>query len=47
MPQHEHEHEHKWGPVERSRLAGTPHRGCVVPGCRFVTLDLTDEGEDG
>lgn len=32
-------HKHKWGPVERSRFAGTVHRKCQVPGCKAVSLD--------
>ena len=45
MPDEDHEHD--WGPVERSRFAGTLHRKCQVAGCKHVTLDLTDEeGEE-
>jgi len=42
----EHEHEHKWGGPTRSRMAGTPHRACIVPFCRVITLDLTDNDDD-
>jgi hypothetical protein len=35
------DHEHTWGPVELSRMAGTPHRACTS--CRYVTLDLVSE----
>jgi hypothetical protein len=38
----EEEHEHRFGPFERSRLAGTPHRKCTVPGCKAVSLDDED-----
>lgn len=37
------DHDHVWGEVESSRLAGTPHRKCVVEGCRDITLDLSDD----
>ena len=36
-------HEHQWGPVEESRITGTPHRKCLVTGCKQITLDLIDE----
>ena len=35
---------HEWGPVERSRIAGTLHRKCLW--CKMVTLDLYDDEED-
>lgn len=45
------DHEHQYGPLERSHLAGTVHRKCMVPGCRFVAAldddDWLDEDEDG
>lgn len=34
---------HEWGPVERSHIAGTPHRKCLW--CKMVTLDLYDNEE--
>ena len=38
------EHEHKFGPLERSRLAGTAHRKCTVDGCKVIdALDEDDE----
>ncbi len=40
------DHEHVYGPVELSRFTGNPHRKCTVPGCKFITLDLTDEDDD-
>lgn len=36
-------HKHVWGPVERARMTGNPHRKCQVDGCREITLDLSDE----
>lgn len=39
------EHEHQWGPTTMSRLAGTPHRKCQVPGCRAVSLDGEEDEE--
>lgn len=45
FPNDEHE-DHEWGPVERSRFSGNPHRKCLVPGCKEITLDLDDEGEE-
>lgn len=33
--------DHEWGPVETSRLAGTPFRHCK--NCFFVSLDLNDD----
>lgn len=30
------DHEHQWGPLEQSRIAGTVHRKCQVPGCKVV-----------
>lgn len=41
------EHEHKWGPVEWANLTGNPHRKCQVEGCRFVSLDLSDDDGEG
>lgn len=40
----EKEHEHRWGPVERARFTGNPHRRCHD--CGFITLDLFDDDED-
>ncbi len=37
------EHEHQWGPLERSRLAGTVHRKCQVPGCKVVNAGDDDD----
>jgi hypothetical protein len=38
---------HAWGPLTRSRLAGTLHRPCQVVGCRVVSaLDDDDEADD-
>ena len=39
------DHIHVWGPIQRSRIAGTLHRECEVIGCKFISLDL-DESED-
>jgi hypothetical protein len=40
------EHEHEWGELERSRLAGTLHRKCLVDGCRAINaLDDDEEAE--
>lgn len=36
------DHIHQWGTVEHSRMAGTPHRSCLVPFCSTVSLDLSD-----
>jgi len=36
-------HAHRWGPIERARFTGNPHRKCTVPGCREITLDLGRE----
>lgn len=38
-------HEHVWGDVERSPMAGNPHRKCQVSGCKEITLDLVDDIE--
>jgi hypothetical protein len=38
------EHVHVWGLPEMSRICGTWHRRCL--GCRWVTLDLSDEDEE-
>jgi hypothetical protein len=40
------DHEHVWGPVEEARFTGNPHRSCQVPGCREITLDLSDDDSD-
>ena len=35
-----HDHEHTFSPNgQRSRLAGTWHYPCTVPGCRVISLD--------
>ena len=34
-----HRPEHIYGPHERSALAGTPHRKCIDPGCKHISLD--------
>lgn len=39
------EHEHQYGPFERSRITGNPHRKCTVPGCNAVSLD--EDEDDG
>jgi hypothetical protein len=39
------DHEHKWGEIEYSRLAGTPHRKCQVTFCKYISLDLGEEEE--
>jgi len=39
-------HEHQWGPLERSRFAGTVHRKCTVPGCKAINALDDDEGDD-
>lgn len=37
-------HEHKYSKeIEFSWMTGTPHRKCEIEGCRFISLDLTDE----
>ena len=42
------EHVHVWGPLTRSRLAGTVHRECTVVGCRVINaLDDDDDDESG
>jgi hypothetical protein len=43
--EHDPDHVHQWGAVEISRLAGTPHRCCVVTGCNIISLDLSDDDE--
>ncbi len=40
------DHEHIYGPVERAWITGNPHRKCLVDGCRFVSLDLSDDDDD-
>lgn len=40
------DHEHEWGPVELSWITKNPHRKCQVDGCKFITLDLTDEEDE-
>ncbi len=40
-------HEHVWGPVEKARFTGNPHRKCRVAGCSEITLDLDEEDNDG
>lgn len=37
------DHQHVYGPVRVSRFGETLSRECQVDGCRFVSLDLTDE----
>jgi hypothetical protein len=37
------EHTHKWGPLEQSRLAGTTHRKCTIPGCNQISALDDDE----
>lgn len=38
------DHIHIWErEVRNSHMAGTPHRVCLVPGCRSISLDLEDE----
>lgn len=49
VPAAELEHVHDWGPLERSRLAGTVHRKCQGPDCRFINAlddDPPDEEDD-
>lgn len=36
-------HECQWGELETSRLAGTSHRKCQVPGCKMVNILDDDE----
>lgn len=38
--------EHQWGPVERAFITGNPHRKCQFPGCKMITLDLSDDDDD-
>ena len=38
------DHVHVWGPLERSRFAGTIHRKCY--GCRVVSIGDDDGGDD-
>lgn len=38
-------HEHIYGTWQQSRFAGTWHRACTVPGCKWISLD-NDEGEN-
>lgn len=33
-------HECTFGPVERAHFTGNPHRKCLFPGCRVLSLDL-------
>ncbi len=40
------EHEHVWGPLERSRLAGTVHRKCTVEGCKAINALDDEEPEE-
>lgn len=40
------EHAHQWGAVEVARFTGTPHRKCTTDGCRYVSLDLSDEDQE-
>ena len=35
--------DHDWGPVEKARLTGNPHRKCRRSGCEEITLNLDDE----
>lgn len=45
----EDEHEHQYDPlnVELAMWTGTPSITCSLPGCRFVSLDLEGNLEDG
>lgn len=36
-------HAHAWGDVDIAPMTGNPHRKCTVEGCRFVSLDLSDD----
>jgi hypothetical protein len=45
VPASELRHVHDWGPLERSRLAGTLHRKCQGSGCNYVNA-LDDDQED-
>lgn len=40
------EHVHQFGPVERSRFAGTVRRKCLVEGCKVVSLDDDETDQD-
>lgn len=37
------EHDHEWGAIDRAPYTGTPHRKCIEPFCRVVSIDLDDE----
>lgn len=39
------EHTHEYGEIEVSRFAGNPHRKCILPGCKNISLDFNDEGD--
>lgn len=41
------DHDHVWEQtVRHALLTGNPHRKCTVGGCRFVTLDLSDDEDE-
>lgn len=40
-------HEHQYSPeIEHAWMTGTPHRRCMVEGCRYISLDLSDDEDD-
>lgn len=40
-------HEHIYGTWQQSRFTGTWHRPCTVLGCKFITLDGSEDDTEG